>query len=96
MTDADYRWSREHLQRVLYHVIKAYEQANTPNYELNGRRRRTPRRFILFGRRIPGLGGDSELLRHAIYGIAIPTLKDNNWWPSDHPLPGDTSDASQV
>ena len=26
-------------------------------------------------------GGFSELMNSAIYDLAIPTLKDNHWWP---------------
>lgn len=78
-TEAEPKWSREDVQRVLYHVIKRYEQANMP---WDGKKK-SPKRFIFFGPRIPGLGGDSELLRSAIYDVAIPTLKDNNWWPED-------------
>jgi hypothetical protein len=74
------RWDREDVQRVLYHVVKLYQQANTPS---NGQGGKTPRRFVFFGRRLPGLGGDSELLRSAIYDVAIPTLKANEWWPED-------------
>jgi hypothetical protein len=29
------------------------------------------------------LGGDDELLRSAIFKVAIPTLKDNGHWPED-------------
>lgn len=81
MTDpAEARWSREDVQRVLYEVVRAYEQANTPHYTLDGRSKKMPRRFILFGRRLPVLGGDSELLRDRIR-IARETLQDNHWWP---------------
>lgn len=72
--------SLEDVQRVLYHVVCRYEQANLP---VDGNGNKTPRRFVFFGRRIPGLGGDSELLRSAIYDVAVPTLKDNDWWPDD-------------
>lgn len=86
--EEDIKWSREDVQRVLYHVIRLYEQANSPQHteydEKNkAKNRKMPRRFIFFGRRLPFLGGDSELLRDAIYKTAIPTLKDNNWWPED-------------
>lgn len=77
-------WSREDVQRVLYHVIRNYEQAQGVSYaEVSGptrTERKTSRRFILFGQRLPFLGGDSELLRDAIR-IGVETLKDNDWWP---------------
>lgn len=73
------RWNREDVQRVLFHVVKAYDQANVTSYTGNGMMKRTPRRFVLFGRRLPALGGDSELLRDAIR-IARTTLQDNDWW----------------
>lgn len=76
-------WDREQVQRVLYHVVRRYEQAITPDYERDGQPKKMPRRFVLFGRRLPGLGGDSELLRSAVFDVAIPTLKDNNWWPAE-------------
>lgn len=78
---AEVRWSREEVQRVLFHVVKQYEQAISPVYTENGKAKKSPRRFVLFGQRLPFLGGDSELLRSAIYDVAIPTLKDNDWWP---------------
>lgn len=69
---------------MLYHVVRSYEQAQGVSYTHveNGvsRDRKMPRRFILFGRRLPTLGGDSELLRDAVR-IAMETLKDNDWWP---------------
>ena len=87
------RWSREEVQRVLYTVVRAYEQANSRSYDKAGiiaykrdrkgiLRRRT--RHSLFRSEAPKpiLGGDSELLRDAIR-IAKQTLKDNNWWPED-------------
>jgi hypothetical protein len=80
MTEA--MWSREEVQRVLYHVVRQYQMAQSPSYS-NGKSKKMPRRFGLFGRRLPFLGGDSELLRSAIYDVAIPTLRDNNWWPDD-------------
>lgn len=80
------RWDREHVQRVLFNLVRCYEQAHTSQFTLkrNGRYKtaRTPRRFILFGKRLPFLGGDSELLRYAIR-IAKATLKDNDWWPTE-------------
>lgn len=78
------RWSREDLQRMLYAIVRAYEDANCPDYTLiendKHKARKEPRRFILFGRRLPFLGGDSEILRNHIE-IAINMLKDNDWWP---------------
>lgn len=80
------RWSRTDVQRVLYNIIRKYEQACSPGYTLvkdgQPRERRMPKRFIFFGPRIPALGGDSELLRDAIR-IGRETLKDNDWWPDD-------------
>lgn len=78
------RWSREDVQRVLYTVVRAYEQANGVGQGVlvHGGRKRPPKRFILFGRRLPFLGGDSEILRNRI-SIAKETLKDNNWWPDE-------------
>lgn len=81
--DTEPKWDREDVQRVLYNVVRKYQQACLPDYEHNGKQKRGPRRFILFGPRLPFLGGDSELLRSAIYDVAIPTLKDNQWWPED-------------
>lgn len=84
MTDPEPRWTREEVQRVLYHVVTTYEQANSYAFtQTKGgeyKATKTPRRFILFGRRLPFLGGDSELLRDAIR-IGRETLKDNHWWP---------------
>jgi hypothetical protein len=79
------RWNRIDVQRVLYNIVTTYEQAHGVSYEQgdskgNFRQRKTPRRFIFFGRRLPFLGGDSELLRDAIR-IGRETLKDNHWWP---------------
>lgn len=81
------RWTREDVQRVLFHVVKMYEQANDPWIMVGTggddvTPKRSPKRFIFFGPRLPFLGGDSELLRDAIR-IARQTLKDNNWWPND-------------
>lgn len=79
------KWTREDVQSVLYHIIKTYEQAQDVNYiEIRNSvahvKRKTPRRFIVCGQRMPFLGGDSELLRNAIR-IGVETLKDNHWWP---------------
>lgn len=77
-------WSREDVQRVLYEVVRAYEGANDYHYTLvkNGREKakRYPKRFVFFGRRLPFLGGDSEILLNRIE-IARKTLKENGWWP---------------
>lgn len=86
--EQDVKWSREDVQRVLYNVIRLYQQACSPEYTTYGKNnkaknKKMPRRFILFGKRLPYLGEDSEFLRHSIHNIAIPTLKDNNWWPED-------------
>jgi hypothetical protein len=83
MTETEPKWDLDAVQRVLYHVVRRYEQANLPDYEHNGTPKKSPKRFILFGPRLPFLGGDSELLRSAIYDVAIPTLKDNGHWPED-------------
>ncbi len=78
------RWSREDVQRVLYHVVRAYEQAHSYAFiehkDGTKHQRKTPKRFIFFGQRLPFLGGDSELLRDAIR-IARETVIDNDWWP---------------
>lgn len=83
-TETEPRWTREDVQRVLYHVVRTYEQANSYAYtrisDGKEKAKKNPRRFILFGKRLPFLGGDSELLRDAIR-IARETLKDNHWWP---------------
>lgn len=83
MTENPEFTSREAVLRVLYHVVKSYEQANRSAYgsRVNGvvQPTKMPRRFVLFGRRLPCLGGDSELLRDAVR-IAKLSLKDNDWW----------------
>lgn len=65
------RWSREDVQRVLYNIIRKYEQANEDS---SGKQTRWRRRAVL--------GGDSELLRDAIR-IGRETLKENDWWPGE-------------
>lgn len=87
LTD-DVRWTREDVQRVLYEVVRAYEGANSYHYtQYNTETRKekakkSPRRFIFFGRRLPVLGGDSEFLLNRIE-IARKTLQDNGWWPDE-------------
>lgn len=80
------KWTREEVQRVLYHVVRCYEQANSYAFtKVEGGKRTeevTRRRFGIVGKRKPFLGGDSEFLRDAIR-IARETLKDNDWWPSE-------------
>lgn len=88
----DPRWSREDVQRVLFHVVKSYDQANMTECIHDGKLRRAPKRFVFFGPRLPMLGGDSELLRDAIR-IARETLKDNNWWPRNPDEPQPTQPA---
>ncbi len=79
-------WTREDVQRVLYEVVRAYEGANDYRYTLvtdrKEKAKKYPKRFIFFGKRLPFLGGDSEILLNRI-DIARKTLKDNNWWPED-------------
>lgn len=86
MTSNEVPWTREDVQRVLYEVVCAYEGANGYHYTLikDGKHieKKNPRRFIFFGRRLPFLGGDSEILLNRI-DIARKTLKDNGWWPDD-------------
>ncbi len=86
VTDEEVPWTREDVQRVLYEVVRAYEGANSYHYTLvkdgKEKEKKTPRRFILFGRRLPFLGGDSEFLLNRIE-IARKTLKANGWWPED-------------
>ena len=53
------KWDRVEVQRVLYHVVDRYIDAQI-------------------------LGGDDELLRSAIFQVAVPTLKDNGHWPEDY------------
>lgn len=92
-------WDLDAVQRVLYHVVRRYQQANEPEYlhhENNTSRvKKMPRRFILFGPRLPFLGGDSELLRSAIYDVAIPTLKNNGHWPFEDEDNGSSPRADQ-
>lgn len=80
------RWTREDVQRVLYEVVRAYEGANGYHYTWykgdKEKHKKTPRRFIFFGRRLPFLGGDSEILLNRI-DIARKTLQDNGWWPEE-------------
>lgn len=82
----DRPWSLEDVQRVLYHVVATYEQSVSPDYTYVRGSLKTeekmPRRFIFFGKRLPFLGGDSELLRDAMR-VAKETLKDNHWWPEE-------------
>ncbi len=82
----DVKWTREDVQRVLYEVVRAYEGANDYRYTLvtdrKEKAKKYPKRFIFFGKRLPFLGGDSEILLNRI-DIARKTLKDNNWWPED-------------
>jgi hypothetical protein len=53
-------WTREDVQRVLFHVVQRYNEA----IEFHG-------------------GLFDEFLHSAIVDVAIPTLKDNRWWPDD-------------
>lgn len=82
------RWTREDVQRVLYEVVRAYEGANGyhyTQYNIETRKekaKKSPKRFIFFGKRLPFLGGDSEFLLNRI-DIARKTLKDNDWWPDE-------------
>lgn len=86
MCDTDVRWTREDVQRVLYEVVRTYEGAYSYHYtsvkDGKEKTKRTPRRFVIFGRRLPFLGGDSEFLLNRI-DIARKTLKDNGWWPDE-------------
>lgn len=87
LQDKQPEWSREDVQRVLYHIIRSYENAHSYAFtnvaaDKTKTQERTPKRFILFGTRLPFLGGDSEFLRDAIR-IGRETLKDNDWWPDD-------------